>query len=183
MRDVVVAAKQVDIEVRLEMRRDVLPLLIEKILVAVERVESGVLFYLLRVLKQRKRIERIVVVKEDDVIALRPLDADIGVRRNPGVIDKIDNLDALVIELIESGGEPLVLRAGIQQQKLPITVELPLHRANHVPQEGQRRPKQGNDDAELRASAICVGVRIDGGQQLLTSQRSRTILVQASGAI
>mgnify|MGYP007012691598 CR=1 FL=1 len=110
MRDVVVAAKQVDIEVRLEMRRDVLPLLIEKILVAVERVESGVLFYLLRVLKQRKRIECIVVVKEDDVIALRPLDADIGVLCNPGVIDKIDNLDALVIELIESGGEPLVLR-------------------------------------------------------------------------
>ena len=163
MRDVIVATQQVEVEIRLEVRGNVLALLVEEILIAVERVERRVLPDALSVLEQRKRIERVVVVEENDVVAASLLDADVGVRRDASVIGQLDHLDAIVIERVEGGRELLILRAGIQQKQLPIAVELPLHRANHVTQKVKRRAEQWNDDAEPRAKAIRIGICVDAG--------------------
>ena len=145
------------------MRGNVLALLVEEILIAVERVERRVLPDVLSVLEQRKRIERVVVVEENDVVAASLLDADVGVRRDASVIGQLDHLDAIVIERVEGGRELLILRASIQQKQLPIAVELPLHRANHVTQKVKRRAEQRNDDAEPRARAIRISICVNAG--------------------
>ena len=154
MTDVVVVPQQVKVEIGLEERIEVPPVLPLLVLVAVQQVRIGMLEHGECVFVEEVGLYQVVVIEEAHEIARCGSDAGVRVRRYPSVLLKSHDLDPFVGAARRSNrsGKLLVFRAGVDQDQLPPGVRLRPNRLHHLVEEPARGLVQGNHDAENRGA-------------------------------
>ena len=130
---IVIVSKQIDIEVWLEKRIIRPSILAEFILVAIEKIDIGVVAHGFGVLKQKIWLYHIVMVEKTHEIALSLIDACICISRNAPIAFKKDNFDSVVFacDLCYRVRHGLILGTRVNQNELPKRVRLSTHRFNH----------------------------------------------------
>ena len=126
MADVVVDVQQIVVEVRLEIRLGVEPLVIDLVLVGVDHLRLRVLIDNLHVLKERIACYQVVVVAKGDKVALRSGNGLICIFRDLQLLSGIDGPDSrlLLLQLLEKSGERRVRPASVREDELPLRVGL-----------------------------------------------------------
>ena len=107
MTDVVVDVQQIIIEVRLEIRFGVEPLVIDLVLVGINHLRLRMLVNDLHIFKERVTRHQIIVIAESDKITLRGSDSLVRVFRDLQLLSSRDSPDPrlLLLQLVKKSGE------------------------------------------------------------------------------
>ena len=119
MADVVLAPQQIEIPVGLEERKHVVPVL-QVVLVAVDEVGIGMDAYFVCVPVQSVRLDRIVVVEEDEEVTRGNTNSLVGVLSDATVALEQYVTDTLIPrdKPLDGAGELSVLRACVHENQL-----------------------------------------------------------------
>jgi hypothetical protein len=148
MRDVVLRVEQVGVEIRLE-NRPFVAAVAQMVLVAVQQVGFRILAHGDHVAVQRIRLDRVVMVHEGEIVALRRVDADIRVLGDAFVL-ACDDADARIVVLRQHLVDLRAHAARVDEYQLEALVGLRQHGLDHGVQEVRRRAEHGGDDAHQR---------------------------------
>ena len=155
MADIVDAREQVGVEIRLEMRVEQRPAVhVKLVLVGVEHLAVRVLIHCRRHLKQRVLRQRIVMIRQNDEIALCHADGGVRVSGDAEIIAQVKKAETAVA----CGVLPhhpvhdfsLALRASVCHADLPVFVGLRQNGIHHLPQIFFWRPVSRYHDRQKR---------------------------------
>ena len=153
MADVIVAPQQIQVEIRFEMRLEMLfSLEIHLVLIAVHRIQRRILPKRLRQLIQGIRCQQVVVIQQADKFAPGHLQRRVGVAGNASVGRKLFIAHPIIVPgiLPDHGFRCRVLPAAVRQAKFQMGITLVQHRLDHFPQEPLRRPVNGHQHRDQR---------------------------------
>ena len=127
MADIVHTRQQIRIKIRLEMRFKQFPAVnIQLILIRIDHVDLRITVDRLHTLKQRIRRQRVVVIGQNDEIALRHIDGSVGISRDSLIFTQNHVADSLVLHGIplKHALRALASGASVRHADLPVLIGL-----------------------------------------------------------